>query len=134
MFGIPARPGARLIIVPLPNTSRAAGSSAPKERFKEVGESAGPGAAKYFFKLFRADRSITRTASAGLWLPLTPVEIFGTAASPLILLPLRPKLVVLFSLLRLRQHFIGFIDFLEAFFSGLITGVDIRMVLASQLA
>ena len=45
-----------------------------------------------------------------------------------------PKAVVLLALFGIAEHLIGLTDFLEALLSGLITRIDVRMMLAGQLA
>src|SRR5439155_11531130 len=45
--------------------------------------------------------------------------------------------VILFALVRVADHFVGFVDPLELFFRGfflLVSGLEIRMVLAGELA
>jgi hypothetical protein len=47
--------------------------------------------------------------------------------------PVRAELVVLLPLLGIAEHFVGFVDFLEARFRGLVAWIDVGMELAGQL-
>src|SRR6185295_15907176 len=74
----------------------------------------------------------------------TPLTKFATARRPSIpawwwlkstrLVPLRTELIVLLPLLRIAQHFVGFVDLFELFLRRFLVLGHVRMVLAGELA
>src|SRR5271170_2475854 len=73
----------------------------------------------------------TGCASRGATLPgiaLAQVLLGRTA------LPVRSQFVVFFAFLRIPEHLVGLVDLLETLLGVFIAGVDVRMVLAGQLA
>lgn len=66
--------------------------------------------------------------------PLAPVEAGGIAAGPLIGVPVGAQPVVLLTLLRVAQHLVGLVGLLEAGLGLLVVRVDVRVILARQLA
>src|SRR5581483_4273829 len=76
-----------------------------------------------------------RTAGCAARHPIRPVEAAGAlAAHALPLLVIGAQLVVFSAFVSVAQDLVGFVDLFEGLLGGLITGVHVRVVLASQFA
>src|SRR5205807_5783473 len=50
-----------------------------------------------------------------------------------ILLVIRAELIILLAFLRIRKHFVGFVDFFKFLFGRFIAWIDVGMILTCQL-
>jgi hypothetical protein len=117
--------------MPLP--CRRSATNATKDLAEEFGKKAG--SAKYVFHVLGG--AVTDINSLSFFTrrcagPLSPVEISWATASLLKAGPLATQLVGLSSLLRVGEHFVIFVDLLEALLSLVVTWVDIRLILAGE--
>src|SRR5213594_3719776 len=100
-------------------------SAEPNKRLEEIAE---PGSAKFEFDPAVAAPILIKSAARLLRPPS------GTGLKSTRLIPIRAKLIVFLSLLRIAQDFVGFVDFLKLFFGGLFVLRDIGMMFSRQLA
>src|SRR5262249_4211346 len=132
--------------------ARLAGASAPacagtrpaaaEEGLKEVGERVvAPEHLVHLFLGHRAVAAFAGTAAAEVDVPPATTELAriepaaaGAGARLLVGAPVRAQLVVLLPLRRITEHLVGLVDLLEAGLGCLVAGIDIRVVLARQLA
>lgn len=106
---------------------RAAGApalTAAEQGFEKVAE---PGAVKTLTAEFLPVEREARTAAVGV----APAE--RIAAELLALLPVGPELVIHLPLLLVFENFVRLVYFLELFLGFLVSGVEIRVVLAGEL-
>src|SRR5579859_2879481 len=103
------------------------GTGAPEHAAEEVAEAAAP---KDLFEFLRRHRLVADLRSGSEWWLPGPAG----ALPGVVVLPVRPQLVILLALLRVAQNLVGVVDLLEARFGLGVTLVDVRVVLAGQLA
>ena len=142
-----------LDVAPLPRArgaARAAGAAsgfalftAREKRAEEIGE--GVFVAEQVAHLFSGHGAIAgaltgAAPAAEIDAPAAGVErrsAAGCAARTLRLLvhpPVRPELVIFFSLFRIAKHFVGLVDLLEPGLCRFVAGIDVGMVLPRKLA
>src|SRR5688572_29502533 len=112
-----------------------AAHSAAEERREEIRE--GIGVAEQLLHLFLSHRAVAAAPSAAADVDVEAAAEWpraGLRARLLVHAPVGPELVVLLALLGIAEHFVGFVDFLEAGFSGLVARIDVRVKLAGQFA
>src|SRR5207247_10045192 len=94
-------------------------------RFEEITESSSP---KYGLPPAATPAQLVKSAVRWLGAPV------GGRLKSARSVPIRPELIVLLTLLRIAQDFVGFVDLLKLFFGGLFVLRDIGMMFSRQLA
>ncbi len=118
----PRRPGAR----PL---------AAAEEGVEEIGERIGVSEhALHLFRRHRAESAAARSSAAAAVFDVPARRRAGARPGLFVRAPVRAELVVLLPLVGIAEHLVRLVDFLELRFGGLVTLIDVRMVLARELA
>src|SRR5215204_5316781 len=108
-------------------------AAAAEERGEEIGE--GVRVAEQLLHFFLRHRAEAAASAGAANIEAAPERSAAWLRAGLFVhAPIRAQLVVLLPLFGIAQHFVSFVDFLEACFGGLVARIDVRMELAGQLA
>src|SRR6185436_13138229 len=136
LLDVAAGAGARARTALAASRSARARTSAAEEGLEEVGERVlAPEHLVHFFLRHRAVAAAA-AATAEIDVPAARAlaRIEALARGLLVLPPVRAELVVLLALVGVAEDLVGLVDLLELRLGGLVARIDVRVMLAGQLA
>src|SRR5262249_36205442 len=106
-------------------------ATAAEKRLKEIGErtSVAQHLPPFLFGHRAVAAACRLAAVADVPSALLTAET-GTGRHVLVRTPVRAELVVLLALVRIAEHFVRFVDFLELPLGGLVARIDVRVIFA----